>query len=216
MKSIRKLKNNRKILILICIIVMFFLGTAYSALSQNLTLEGTITIPKNDTSFTATITKNIFGSWLSTGTYDIKITNNGSTDITSWIAVITVSNLTSESQVSSSILSNGLNSWTVDLTQKTITITNEDISNGGTISAGGSVTYALKITSSNPTLSIKIYSTMSEVTSSVKTMMMQANRNIASELTIAEEDNLSSFVYTIDNVDFIVEFEKVNREDRKK
>ena len=77
MKNIRKLRSRRKILIFICVIVMFFLGTAYSALSQNLTLEGTITIPKQDSSFTATITKNTIFSFFWRSTYDIKITNNG-------------------------------------------------------------------------------------------------------------------------------------------
>ena len=98
---------------------MFFLGTAYSALSQNLTLEGTITIPKQDSSFTATITKNTIFSFFWRSTYDIKITNNGTADINSWFAVISVSNLTSESEVSvQTFISNGLNSYSVNLEQK--------------------------------------------------------------------------------------------------
>ena len=103
---------------------MFFLGTAYSALSQNLTLEGTITIPKQDSSFTATITKNTIFSFFWRSTYDIKITNNGTADINSWFAVISVSNLTSESEVSAqTFISNGLNSYSVNLEQKNIVIT---------------------------------------------------------------------------------------------
>ena len=208
MKNIRKLRSRRKILIFICVIVMFFLGTAYSALSQNLTLEGTITIPKKDSSFTATITKNTIFSFFWRSTYDIKITNNGTTDINSWFAVISVSNLTSESEVSAqTFISNGLNSYSVNLEQKNIVITNKDISDGGVIPAGSSKTYRIIISTSNPTVSVKLYSTEEEVPASLKARIMQANRNSISEETT--EENLLGFIYTEKNVDFIVEFEEL-------
>lgn len=209
-----RLKSNR-ILLKICVIVMLFLGTSYSLLSQNLTLTGSVTIPAKEIvtlDGNATYTNGTLGGYII-----ITITNNNSFDVSSWTAEVYISTLLASSELNSTwrtAIQAGVNSATqLSASDCTIDVDNKKLtfSKTETISAGSGVKYLIGFSGSSPTLSVYAYQNDNIVTTDVQTAMIEANR----EQVTTYSSDLEGFVYTNENVDIVVSYEDAQRTDGK-
>lgn len=212
MKSRKKLNSN-KILLKICVIIMLFLGTGYSLLSQDLSISGSVTIPaKENTTLDGTVkySSGVFSRYIL-----ITITNNNSFEVSSWSAEIYISTLSSESELSSNTLLALINGataltpseCTIDLTNKKIIFSKNVILSAN----GGSAKYLIGYSGSKPTCSIYAYEDNNVVTADTQTAIVAANR----EQVTSYSSDLEGFVYTEKNVDIVVNYENVNRNDGK-
>lgn len=86
--------KEKKFLIYLCAIMMFFLGTSYSLLSQNLNLSGTLTVEPGeesytDVSLTASVDSTNYEWATSVGkTITLTINNENDYEVKNWTAVI--------------------------------------------------------------------------------------------------------------------------------
>jgi len=171
----KKKLNNKKMLIIFCII-MFFLGTAYSTLNQNLNLTGSVKI-YNDGNSHGHLKKGnmdayvvgVQSIWKAADGWNIDMTirvhNPNNFDTTNWDATILVPGLRDAS-------SYNLNDLKVEPDNEVIIVTNVDGSDQGRVKIDETRDYGMKVVASN----LLIEEVLKNLTDEEKALMTDSDR----------------------------------------
>lgn len=200
MKRIRKEKFRKRILLYVLVIVLFFLGNAYSILRQDLKLSGTITLATNDVPSEPTIPLSatiVQVKQFKTGyKLNFSVTNNSGADVLGWTAVISTPNVTGLFNINGS---NVINQYcTVDVQKGTITVKMPaDVSKYGTIPNGKTITVQLGESGASTATIIDCYSNPNSVNS---LMTFASKENLAEKIETVSLENIE--IANLDNVKY--------------
>lgn len=212
LKRVRKEKFGKRILLYVLVIVLFFLGNAYSILRQDLKLSGTITIPAKEVPPEPTIPLSatvIQVKQFKEGyKLDFSVTNNSGADVSGWTAIISVPNVTDLFNINGG---NVINDYcTVDVQKGTITVKMPaDVLKYGTITNGTTITVEFGEIGANTATIIDCYSGSKP---SVNSLMAFASKESFNEkienisLDNIEITNLDNVKYSNSDLELDIEF----------
>lgn len=218
MRRIRRKTFKKRILLYVFFIVLFFLGTSYSLLSQNLTFSGTILLPESDTiklDVKLYDIETINMIFLKRYALRVDITNNSPIDVTNWKLVIDTSGTTNPKKSNWPFTDTYPANFTTITTENgQSTVIGAVGTTEGTIRAGETHTSWIIFDSLNNGFVPKLISAYSEKnpTTTFNSIALEPDNSEITEKPVADIEELQSFQYKKDNLVFSVDFKDSLRE----